>query len=114
VKIVHPHVRHLPPDLPCRIVFMVRDVTAITRSQLSLAGLRDDDHAGIALRLNLDLALALDRLRAHHGSALIELIYDEVLAAPEEAARRLADFIDQPLDLSAMVAAVDRSLSRSA
>lgn len=107
VKIVHPHISYLPPNLPCRIVFMVRDVTAISRSQLGLAGLADDDHAGVALRLMLDLALALDRLRAHHGPALIELTYEDVLAAPEEAARRLADFVGRPLDLSAMVSAVD-------
>ncbi len=110
VKITTPHIRHLPPDLDCRIIFMTRDLTAVARSQLRMARRPESEIDGAATRLMMDLAVTLDGLRRLFGAQVLELAYESVLENPRTAAAELVRFLGRPLDESAMAAAVEPAL----
>lgn len=110
VKITTPHVRHLPPDLDCRVIFMIRDVTAVARSQLRMARRPETEIDGAANRLMMELAVTLDGLHRAFGANVLEVAYDSVLESPRAAAAGLARFLGRPLDEAAMAAAVAPAL----
>jgi hypothetical protein len=116
VKIISFLLKSLPDEHNYKVVFMHRNLREIVASQnkmLSRLGKPNDlpDEAAVQL-LDNQVKEARFFLRRPQFE-LLELQYADVLAGPRAQAQRLADFVDQPLDVDKMAAVVDRELYRN-
>jgi hypothetical protein len=117
VKIISYLLKELPRQHNYRVVFLRRDLREVLASQskmLALQGQPDDtpDERMMELFEN-DLWRARYLLKHGRHFEALEVRYAEVVARPEEEARRIAAFVGQGLDVPAMVRAVDASLYRN-
>ncbi len=115
-------ISHLLPRLPLlfryRVVFIERDLDDVMKSQRRM--LRhlgepsgDADDRVVREKFLRHLGFIRDYLDAAPGFETLYLNYGEVVRTPREAARRLNLFLGGSLDVDAMSAAVDGSLSRA-
>lgn len=104
----------LPRKHRFRVIFMNREIGAVAASQkrmrTRLAGANRDD-AGAAERMRDHRGRTLDLLRRTPTVDLLEIDYDELLAAPRALLERLAEFagIDHTR-IEGMAAAIDPQL----
>jgi Sulfotransferase domain len=117
VKIVSALLPLLPAVYPYRIIFMQRDLEEVVQSQQAMrARLGSANGAADADRLLEDTARhvqAIEKwLSAQARLSVLFVGYADVLADAAGSARQVADFIEAPLDIPAMVRAVDPSLWR--
>jgi hypothetical protein len=117
VKIVSALLPLLPTIYPYRIVFMQRDLEEVVQSQQAMrARLGSANGATDADKLLEDTARhvqAIEKwLSAQARLSVLFVGYADVLADAAGNARQVADFIEAPLDIAAMVRAVDPSLWR--
>jgi predicted AlkP superfamily phosphohydrolase/phosphomutase/tetratricopeptide (TPR) repeat protein len=120
VKIVAPLLLGLPRGLPCRVIFMERDLDEILDSQAKMIA-RDGgaEASGPERRqlLKAEYARTLSRVKAwlsnRPDTAWLMLNYAQVLADPPAAAARLLDFFDGRLDRDRAASLVDASLHRN-
>jgi tetratricopeptide (TPR) repeat protein len=120
VKIVAPLLPGLPRGLPCRVVFMERELDEILDSQAKMIARGSDGaEAGPERRelLKAEYARTVSRAKAwlsnRKETAWLMLSYAEVLGDPEAAAARLVEFLDGRLDGDRAAALVDASLHRN-
>ncbi|MFM7809505.1 MAG: sulfotransferase [Planctomycetota bacterium] len=118
VKIIHMLLVDLPDDRPYRIVFMNRPMTEVIRSQAIM--LQRSGRTGAALSperlaqvFQSQLAQVRQWLAARPNFQVLDVEHAEVMARPLEQARRMQAFLGLPLQVDAMVAAVDPSLHRN-
>jgi hypothetical protein len=118
VKVISMLLYDLPPSHPYRVVFMVRDPDEILASQKQMLKRRGTPAPGAddeAMKRHFEAHLQKVRawlaerpnIRVHYCD------YRELLRAPVEPVRRLAEFLGGGLDQRAMVEAVDQSLYRN-
>ena len=122
VKVVAPLLPALPADRSWRVVFVVRALPAVLRSQKAMLE-RSGASAGEAPDAALEraFAAALERARAWIDGARearsIEIDHAELLANPGAVAERLLAFLDldakDPAAIARMAAVVDPALDRS-
>ncbi len=117
VKIVHMLLYDLPADFDYRVVLMRRDPSEVVRSQQAM--LQRQGRTGASLspqRLAAVFQQQLERLGTWLGAqsnfTFIEIDHGRVIREPAEEAARVAAFLDDELDVTAMAAAVDRDLYR--
>jgi predicted AlkP superfamily phosphohydrolase/phosphomutase/Tfp pilus assembly protein PilF len=119
VKVVAPLLRYIPEGVPCRVVFVDRHLDEILASQRRMLLRRgrpvDDAPAKTARlkaeygRLILESAKALES-RPH--TRLLRIHRNSILTDPQDAARRINDFLGGSLKVEAMAAEVIPSLNR--
>ncbi len=117
VKIISYLLRHLPADNNYKVVFMRRDLTEVLASQAKMLLRReetsDTDDERMRELFSTDLWRA-EYFMTHSPSVeYIDLHYTQVLADPEAAARRLAQFVGAGLDVRKMAEMVDPNLYRN-
>lgn len=117
VKIISYLLKELPPQHNYKVLFVRRDLREVLASQAKmLARRRESSDVSDERMLELfesDLWKAAYLLKRGPQFEVLELRYTEVVAVPEEQARRMAAFLGQDLDVAAMVRAVDPSLHRN-
>ena len=118
VKMISMLLNHLPIDHEYKIVFMLRDIEEILTSQdkmmsrLNTQGARLDREQ-LADVYRRHLAQVQDWLEQQPNIDVLYLEYGDIIARPEEAASDLLDFLDRPMPVDAIAAAVDDSLYRN-
>lgn len=117
VKVIYKLVYELPAHVPCRIVFLERDLNEVLASQekmLMRMGRKADGAPRDELMAFFRADLAAFRKWASDQPHLrtLYLPYAEVVADPRASGRKIADFLDRPLDVEAMGRVVDPSLYR--
>lgn len=116
VKVVAPLVTSLPADLRFDVVFSVRDVAAVARSQevmaQALTGRAGEPVATWIAPLEAAMQASLDWLARQPNVRLLTVDFEAVVDDPAGAAARIADFLGRSLDLRRMAAMVDPALPR--
>jgi hypothetical protein len=118
VKMVHVLLLDLPPTYAYRVIFMHRNIDEIIQSQntmLERLGKKSDDMPKDRLtsifRSQTDDVLRYVRRRSNQFS-LLEMDYNALIEQPLPQAETVSLFLDG-LDVSKMVAVVDRDLYRT-
>lgn len=120
VKIVAPLLGALPPGLPCRVIFIERDLDEVLESQQRMLARRKqemvstperrqrlkDEYARTVLRIKA----ALER-RPH--TRVLCLDYRDAVTDPRAVAKKMSDFLGSGLDTVSMAASVDPVLHRN-
>lgn len=116
VKMISQLLLDLPPTERYRVVFMQRDLTETLISQEKMLERRSREAAP---REEIERAFVkhLDKLyawlEAQPNFTVLYVKYADLVANPEQEARRISEFLGGSLDLAAMAAAVDPSLYRN-
>jgi LPS sulfotransferase NodH len=116
IKLLDPHLHALPPGLSYCFVWLDRNVREQVKSALKWRSkiMKRPIFGGMArgLRKGLerDRSKAIRALEAH-GTPILELRFEELLAEPARSAARLANHVGRDLDLEAMAG---RVVARSA
>ncbi len=116
VKIVAPVLPAIPPELPCRIIFMERSAAELLKSQktmLERSGTTSGSEASLASAYAAQLKRLDKMLQAKPSVAVLPLSHASTIAEPLESARAVAQFLGMDLDIEAMAAVVDPSLHRA-
>lgn len=117
VKVVSPLLRHLPPELTYRVIFMLRPLDEVMASQfamLRVSGAAWD--ASEDARVRADYARHLEMvqrwLAAQARMCVHHVTYGDVVRQPAPHAAAIARFLERDLDVTRMAAAVDATLHR--
>jgi len=120
VKIVAPLLTALPPDLPCRVLLVERDLDEVLDSQDRMLLRRSQSAVTTSERrraLKDEYRRILDGVKSTLAQrALTKLLvidYTSAIADPRTAAEALSYFLDTGLDAVKMAAAVDPALHRN-
>jgi hypothetical protein len=111
VKILSHLLRHIPPDVPTRVLFMRRPLPQVLASQNAMLG-EASAPPEVAQLMARDLAATLLWAEQQNHLCCLEVPYLELLQDPQAQFARVLDFLQLPLDLAAMVATVDPTLHR--
>ncbi len=116
VKIVSLLLYSLPQQFEYRILFLRRSLDEIQQSQAAMLQ-RNQPHAIGGVRdLRSDFERHLQHLkewwRTQMNMSVQECDYAEIIHSPRKQAAAVAQFLNAPLDLDAMAAAVDPTLHR--
>jgi len=110
VKVIFRLLYHLPPDRPCRVVFMLRDLDDVVASQDAMLALSGAMAVSQGPWVRALLADALARCRAwlarQANMRVLYVEYGRVLEDPAGQARAVAAFVEHDLDVAAMAASV--------
>ena len=116
VKIVSLLLEHLPPALPCKVVFLERDLPEILASQRRML-LRNgeapgEDEAALRAIYRKHLEHVRGWLARRAGVETLYVRYQDAIAVPGEVANTVNRFCGNGLDVDAMARAVDAALYR--
>lgn len=116
VKIVSLLLYSLPTQFEYRILFLRRSLDEIQQSQVAMLQ-RNQPHASSAARdLRSDFERHLQHLkewwRTQRSMSVQHYDYAEIIRSPRQQAAAVAQFLNAPLDLDGMAAAVDPTLHR--
>ncbi len=116
IKIVSYLLKSLPSDHNYKVILLRRNPQEILKSQAKMLARRgefserSDERMLELIRKDLDDARFF--LRRPHFE-VIELHYKEILEQPREHAKRIAEFLAEPLDIEQMASVVDMKLYRN-
>jgi hypothetical protein len=117
LKVISYLLRSLPRGLNYRVIFVRRDLEEVLASQRKMLARRgeseDIDPAKMSALFQDDVWRSTWLIRNDPRFESLDVHYSEVLAQPEEQARRINAFLGGGLDVSAMAAAVDPALYRN-
>ncbi len=114
VKIVAPLLVNLPTRYTYKIIFMLRDMGEIMRSQQVMLGKDPETYPmGLAEAFAQQLQKCEHMLKRMPQCRVLYMQYTDVINQPYEAAERVAAFLEEDLDIEAMSRAVDASLYRN-
>jgi len=118
VKVISMLLYELPADYEYRVVFMLRDMDEILASQnemLKRRGTAGTDAGDAAMRQHLEAHLKKVQawIAAQKNFRVLFCDHRELLRAPAEQARRVAEFLGGSLNEQTMVQAVDPALHRN-
>ena len=118
VKVIYKLVYDLPPDLPYRVVFMVRDLDEVLASQevmMRRDGI-DPDEIGRDVLLGLFQAEVMKFRRWAEAQPNIDILYVDyarVVDAGHHMAEEISAFLGGGLDVATMAGVVDQGLYRN-
>jgi len=117
VKIIGALLRHLPAAYTYKILFMRRAIVEVLASQRHMLIRRGEDPDGIddeamAELFDKHVAQVVAWMEQQPNVSYLDVDYNAVLTDPAPAVRAIQGFLDRPLDLEAMAAAVDPRLHR--
>jgi hypothetical protein len=118
VKVISMLLYELPADYEYRVIFMLRDMDEILASQnemLKRRGSAGADSGDAAMRQHLEAHLKKVRawLAGRKNFRVLYCEHRELLSAPAEQARRVAEFLGTGLREQAMVQEIDPALHRN-
>ena len=118
VKMVHLLLLDLPMDRRYDIVFMRRDPHEVVKSQGVMLARSGKSGGAIApdqliAVYNQQIARVLGFLAQSPCVRVLEVSYNDLVREPGAGARRIAEFVGRPMDVDAMIAAVDPGLYRN-
>lgn len=118
VKIVVPLVAFLPPDLPYRIVFMLRELEEVVKSQTTMLQRLNNQGARmppemLARQFELLLEKTRATLESTYGDNIIFVEHRRCLEATPEVVAELRQFLGKHLDAEKMEHAVNPALYRN-
>ncbi len=117
IKVISYLLKELPSTNNYKVIFMERELTEVVKSQAKMLERRGEPNETADERMIELYEDHLFRVRwlLRHGSHFesLDISYQRVVAAPKEQAERIRAFVDRPLDLEAMVRAVDGELYRN-
>jgi hypothetical protein len=116
VKVISYLLKFLPADRNYKVIFLRRDPQEILKSQAKMLTRRGEvsdasDERMLEL-MKKDLDDARFFLRRPHFEVL-ELHYKEILERPREHAKRIAEFLAEPLNIEEMASVIDMQLYRN-
>lgn len=114
IKVIAQLLQFLPTDYEYRVVFMLRDLNEILKSQQIMLG-RDPKiyPASIASSFKKDLEKATVWLRSQPNIKVVFVNYSDVLDNPIVMANEINRFLDYQLNVDDMIARVDKKLYRN-
>ncbi len=117
LKVVAPLVPWLPQNCRYKVIFMRRAMEEVIGSQTDMLAEMGQDAAnapeeGQLARVFSQQAWLAVNLLTLYENPVLRLAYDDVVSDPMGTASRIAEFLEISMDLEAMAAAVDPSLSR--
>jgi len=118
VKVIAQLLHYVPDELPCRVVFVERNLDEVLRSQATMLERSGQPGAGVpAAQLSKVFETQLASVRAmltkRKEMAVLGFDYARVVENPSDTANQLAAFLDGGLDTKAMAAVVDSKLYRN-
>jgi len=118
VKVISRLLLSLPAGHEYRIIFMQRPLPEVLASQDQMLRRRGTykegaDPAAISAAFEKHLREVYAWLDSKPYAKAIRVPYHEVLSRPKDIAQQLAQFLETPLDVEAMVQRVDASLYRN-
>ncbi len=120
IKIVAPLLGAVPAELPCRVIFVERDVEEVLDSQARMLVRRGKAIEMSAERRALlkgEYARTVVRVKTmlgrREGTRVLSVGYRETVENPAAVAGRVNEFLGGGLDVGAMTAAVDAALHRN-
>jgi hypothetical protein len=117
VKVISFLLKSLPADLNYRVIFVKRNLDEVLASQRKMLERRGetDDTPEARMRELLEGEVWRAGYLLRHAAQFesIEVEYAELVARPEENARRIAAFLGGGLDAQAMASVVDPALYRN-
>ena len=117
VKVISYLLEGLPRGHDYRVVFLDRDLAEVLASQQKMLARRGEASTTSDGRMTELFEEHLGKVRRLLGRdprfETLYVRYADVIAAPGEQARRIARFLELPLDVDAMAAAVDPALYRN-
>ena len=118
VKVISALLEKLPDDLSYKVLFLRRDLREVLASQRRMLERRGevadpaaDEH--MAELFTGHLARVEEFLAGAAHCQVLHLDYAGVVDRPEDTVAEVAAFLNRPLDVAAMVAAVDAGLYRN-
>lgn len=118
VKVISMLLYHLPAEHPYRIVFMHRDLKEVLQSQQKMLarlgepmGAASDEQMTAKYRAHLEKVIHW--LSVQKNMHCMHVKYSEIIKRGAELSHQLKDFLQQPLDVSAMAQVVDPGLYRN-
>lgn len=116
VKVISTQLHHLPPDFDYRIIFMKRSMVEILRSQQEMLRQLGKESEFDAERLSNHYETHLDAIEhwceTRDNLQVLYVDYVDALAAPLDYVQMITQFLDLPLDQSAMIQVIDPTLHR--
>ncbi|GAB4135940.1 MAG: hypothetical protein Fur0041_10300 [Bacteroidia bacterium] len=114
LKVVAPLLPFLPPKFSYKVIFMERDLSEVLTSQQIMLG-RDPKNfpLGIAETFRDHLRMAEQWMNTQAHVTFLKVSYAETIQYPEKTAKAIAAFLDKPLNIQAMINAVDEKLYRN-
>ena len=116
VKVVAPLVRHLPPEVPVRLLVLHRPLDQVLASQEAMKGRLGTAARGTAEGLASQFIAELDRVdqiaQARPGWQVLHVAYERMLADPVHECERIAGFLGTGFDAVAAATAVDPTQRR--
>jgi hypothetical protein len=117
VKVISYLLEFLPDDLSYDIIFMEREISEVLASQRKMLQRRNETSALSDAEMEAQFR---EHLRAvkywvtrKPNMRILFVKYSEMVTAPENLCRSIADFLELPLDLKAMQSVPSQSLYRN-
>ena len=123
IKIVSFLLTWLPETNDYKVIFMQRDLREVVASETTMLKKRgegaaassstpaDDEHTRAVYQQHLE---KVHRFMANRSCfSTLTIGYRDALERPQEAAKRIRDFVDRPLNVNAMAEVADSSLYRN-
>lgn len=116
VKVISQLLKHLPSEHAYQILFLERSLEEVLASQRAMLTRRGEeagaDDPQMASLFRSHLLRVKVWLRHQPNIEVLFLDYGEILRNPTDAARRVAEFLDRPLDVERMVQVVNPEFYR--
>ena len=115
VKVIYRLLPDLPDGFSYRVIFMRRNLDEVVASQQVMLGrptLAAVDHRRLVGIFQRELAHIDFWLASRPNMPTLHVQHSEALMHPAAVAQGICEFLQRPLDISAMVAAVQPSLHR--
>jgi Sulfotransferase family len=118
VKIVSPLLQYLPDTYSYKIIFMRRDLVEVLTSQTKMLGglqkTSDPEEARMLEKAYQEHLSKMEQwLNRHTTFQTCYVSYNQLLSAPREILEQLAIFLERPLQVDRMIAAIDPNLYRN-
>jgi tetratricopeptide (TPR) repeat protein len=120
IKIVAPLLSAVPAGLPCRVIFVERDLEEVLDSQARMIERRGEKISDSPERralLKAEYGKTVARVKAmlgrRAGTRMLSVGYRETVSDPELVAERVNRFLGGGFDVGAMASAVDSALHRN-
>lgn len=118
VKVISKLLLSLPPGHEYRVIFMQRPMAEVLASQERMRVNRRTDNAGpstavMTAAFEKHLREVYAWMDARPYVKAMRLPYHDVLKQPKEISQKAAEFLEQPLNIDAMIQQVDASLYRN-
>ena len=114
VKIVSPLLFHLPQDLPCKIIFMQRNLDEVISSQNKMMGEEHTSERGVELKkYYLKHLSQVENWLRKSNREYIFISFNNLISNPVQAVEKLYHFLRIPLSPEKVSAVVTPTLYRT-